>query len=346
MRRAGCAAAALLLAASASSRAAEPAYAVAATLPLGAPDRWGYVKADPAAPRLYAAHGDRFTVIDTAAMAVVGELRVGPGAHAVAVLPKTGHGYASGGTANAVTVFDLATLAPVKTIDTAEDPDEMVAEPEAGRVWVVNDHGQRVQRIDAATDAVTATIEIGDKLESATTDGRGRLFVDGATKHEVVVIDTARAEVTARWPVPDCTSLHGIDYDAASGRLFASCVNGVLYALDAADGRVLQKVAVGLGGDVVTVDAASRRVLASNADGALSVFAISGTGELSPRADVPTPPGARTMALEPGAGAAARVFLIAAEHTDAAPTPSSNGGAPRFAVQPGTVHLLVLAPAG
>ena len=66
-----------------------PAYTLTGTLPLGAPDRWGYVKADPVMPRLYAAHGDRITVIDTGAMAIIGEIPLGGGAHAVAVLPRT-----------------------------------------------------------------------------------------------------------------------------------------------------------------------------------------------------------------------------------------------------------------
>lgn len=169
--------AALLLA----GAAPPPTHSLTATLVLGDPDRWGYIKADPVMPRMYAAHGDRVTVIDTAAMVIAGEIKLGGAAHGVAVLPPTGHGYAAGGLANQVTVFDLQTLTPVKTIDTAEDPDEMVAEPLAGRVWVIADHGAQVQRIDSRTDTITASIPMGDKLESATLDGQGRLFVDSAT---------------------------------------------------------------------------------------------------------------------------------------------------------------------
>ena len=73
--------AALLLA----GAAPPPAYTLTGTLSLGAPDRWGYVKADPVMPRLYAAHGDRITVIDTEAMAVEGEIVLGGAAHGVAV---------------------------------------------------------------------------------------------------------------------------------------------------------------------------------------------------------------------------------------------------------------------
>ena len=42
------------------------AYRLVATVPLGAPDRWDYVVADPATARVYVAHGDRVTVLDAA----------------------------------------------------------------------------------------------------------------------------------------------------------------------------------------------------------------------------------------------------------------------------------------
>ena len=322
-----------------------PAYTLTGTLPLGAPDRWGYVKADPERPRVYAAHGDRITVIDTDSMTIKGQISVGGAAHGTAVLPRTGRGYAAGGLANKVFVFDLQTLETVATIDTAEDPDEMVAEPMANRVWVIADGGARVQRVDAATNTVTATIEMGDKLESAVADGHGRLFVDSATRHEVVVIDTERAAITARWPVPDCASLHGIDYDAVSKRIFASCTNGHLHAIDSSDGRIVQTLPIGLGGDVVTVVPRTRRVMASNADGALSVFALAEDGHLTAEPNVPTRAGARTMALERGTDGkeTGRILVVAAQRTDAEPTITRSGG-PRYTYKPETVELLVFSP--
>ena len=325
--------------------APSPTHILTETLPLGGADRWGYVKADPILPRVYAAHGDRITVIDTAAMAIIGEIKLGGAAHAVAALPSTGHGYAAGGLANQVTVFDLRTLAPIKTIDTAEDPDEMVAEPLAGRMWVIADHGAQVQRIDSETDTITATIAIGDKLESGVIDGQGRLFVDSATRHEVVVIDTGRAAITARWPVPDCASLHGIDYDPVSRRIFVSCTDGHLHVLDSTDGRVVQTLPIGRGGDVVAFSPRTRRVMASNADGTISVFSVNDTGVLSAASDIPTRAGARTMALEHvrAGEETGRLFLVAAQRTDADPVISPVGG-PRYTFKPGTVELLVLTP--
>lgn len=328
-----------------TAAAEPPAYTVTGTLPLGAPDRWGYVKADPRMPRVYVAHGDRITVVDTETMAVVGELKLGGAAHGVAVLPLTGRGYAAGGTENKVTVFDLKTLATVKIIDTAEDPDEIVAEPEKSRIWVIADHGGQVQRIDSETNTITASIEMGDKLESAAIDGNGHLFVDSATKHEIVAINTDSATITARWKLPDCASLHGIDHDNASQRLFASCTDGHLYALDAADGRIVQTVSIGRGGDVVMVDPLSRRVIVSNADGTLSIFAIDRTGMLTAEADVPTRAGARTIALEHGRDGkkTGRLISVAAQRTATAPAITAVGG-PRYTYKPDTLELLVLTP--
>ena len=43
-----------------------PGYTLVKTVPLGAPDRWDYVVADPETTRVYVAHGDRVTVLDMA----------------------------------------------------------------------------------------------------------------------------------------------------------------------------------------------------------------------------------------------------------------------------------------
>jgi DNA-binding beta-propeller fold protein YncE len=79
--------------------------------------------------------------------------------------------------------------------------------------------------IDPRTDSAIATIEVGGGLEYAFSGNNGKVYVNGAEKKEIDRVDTASNKVDARWPIPGCTSPHGLAIDTASHRLFVSCVN-------------------------------------------------------------------------------------------------------------------------
>lgn len=333
--------AALVLGLTAHAGAAEPpAYTVARSVALGAPDKWDYVSFDAASQRVFVAHGDHTDVVDATSGQVLNRLGGLHGAHGQTV-GAGGTIYADSGQTGELTAFDPKTFAPGKTIPAGKDADGVVYDPASKLVAVLDGDAQGVTLIDSATNTVRATVELGGEPEFAAADGHGLLYVNLASTREIARVDIASAKVTARYPVPDCLSPHGMAMDPATRRLFVTCENRRIIVVDADGGHVLQTLPIGEGTDAAAFDPVHRTVFSSNGDGTLSVFTERQDGSLTALGDVKTPPGARTLAVNPATG---RVFLVTADIDPAKPVTQGSHG-PRFAWKPGSVHLLFLDPA-
>jgi DNA-binding beta-propeller fold protein YncE len=315
-----------------------PRYTLTRAVPLGAPDRWDYVVFDPPSHRVYVAHGDQVTVVDGHDGAIVGAITgMAGGTHGIAISTATGQGYTDDGRAGEAVAFDLKTLAVKARIAVETDADAVALDPASGHVFIVEGDAKAVTAIDPRTNAVVAKIDGGEGLEYAAADGRGALFVAGAEKRDVVRIDTATNTVTARWPIADCASPHGLAMDSDHHRVFVSCVNERLVVVDSDSGEEVAGVAIGAGTDAAAFDAARGLIFSSNGrDGTVSVIAQTDPRTYVPVATVPTAVSGRTMSLDPATG---RLYIAAAD-VDPSPTP---GGRPR--PRPGTLKLLFLDPA-
>lgn len=325
------------LAIAGAAAAAEAPYAPAPPIALGAPDRWDYAAFHAPTGRLYLAHGDKMTVVDAASGKVVGSVEgITGGTHGAAIVESLGKGYTDDGRAGEVVVFDLKTLTILKKIKVDPDADGMTYDPASGRVFVIEGDPQKVVAIDPKTDKVVGVVATGGKLEFGDVDGAGALYVNGEEKREVLKIDTRTLQITARFPVPDCASPHGLAVDAAGGKVFTSCVNAKLFALDAKTGAILASFPIGRGSDAVAFDAKRKRVFSSNgAAGTISVIEESGPSGFTALPDVATAVSGRTMTVDPATG---RLYVLAADTT---PSPTA-GGRPRPV--PGSLKLLVFAP--
>ena len=314
-----------------------PAYALAKSLPLGAPDRWDYVVVDRPSGRVFVAHGDRVAVVDGGAGTLVGEVTgVAGGTHGASLSAATGQGFTDDGRAGVAVAFDLRTLKVTKAIAADKDADAIVTDAATGRVFVIEGDPGAITVIDPKTDAVVATIKAGEKMEYAAADGRGLIYVAGNENRDLLRIDARTNAVTARWPTPDCTSPHGLAYDAASRRLFMGCVNSKLMVVDATSGRVVTELAIGRGSDAVAFDPKRRRVFSSNGlDGTITVHQQLTPDTYEALAPITTAVSGRTMDVDPATG---RLFVAAAQ-TD---PPSTPGGRPR--ARPGTLSLLMFDP--
>ncbi len=255
-----------------------PDYAITRTVQLGAPDRWDYLTFVPETRQLLISHGDRTTIVDADDGHPVGELGPIDGAHGQVALSALGQVFADGGRSASVTVFDLASRRPLATLPVGKDADAMVHDPVSHRVFVINGDSGTVTAIDPDGRRALSTIPIGGKLEFAVVDARGHLFVNQAEPRAIVRIDTATLTVTARWRLPGCLSPHGMSFDPQTGRVFTSCVDGLLAVVDAADGRLVATLPIGKGSDAVAVDPGRRLVFSSNGDGTLSVIRMALVG--------------------------------------------------------------------
>jgi len=320
---------------------AAPQYQVVKKVPLGAPDRWDYVVFDEGSGRVFVAHGDELTVVDGNSGDIVGHVKSFPGTtHGIAVVTASNRGYTDEGEAGKAHSFNLKTLKVEKHLQAQEGADAISFDPVSNHVFIMNGDAGTITVIDPKTDTVVTTIEVGGKLEYARPGENGKLFVNGADKREIVSIDTATHKITARWPVPDCESPHGLAIDPASHRLFVSCLNEKLNVVDSQDGQVIATLPIGKGSDAVVFDPKRKLLFSSNGkDGTISVIAEKDPHTYVALQPIKTVISARTMGINPATG---RLFLAAA---DTAPNALPDKKSGRIPTQPGSLKLLFLDPA-
>jgi DNA-binding beta-propeller fold protein YncE len=323
--------------ASAASGADGPEYRLAASTPLGAPDRWDYVVFDALGGRVYVAHGDSVAVVDASSGAPIGEIEGMPGGtHGIAISHATGLGFTDDGKAGEAIAFDLKTLKVAARIKADADADAIALDTASGHVFVVEGDPAAVQVIDPATRRVVATLPGGGKLEYAVSDGRGHVFVNGEEKADIVRIDSRADTVDAHWPMPGCRSPHGLAVDTAGHRLFSGCANAVMVVMNSDTGAVIATLPIGKGNDAMAFDPKRKRVFSANGvDGTISVYQQATPDAYKALAPIATAVSGRTMDVDPKTG---RLFVAAAD-TDPSPTP---GG--RARPRPGTLRLMMLDP--
>jgi YVTN family beta-propeller protein len=215
----------------------------------------------------------------------------------------------------------------------------MVFDPASQHVFVINGDSGSVTVIDPKQQAAIATVQAGEALEYGVVDAMGKLYVNGSEKKELLRVDTHTNQIDARWPIPDCTSPHGLAIDTASHRLFASCVNDRLMVVNADSGAVVATLPIGSGTDAVAFDPKRKLIFSSNGrDGTLSVLLEQDPQSFKSLETVTTTPSARTMSIDPATG---RLYIAAAEYE---PLPPGSAPRTRPTVVPGTLKLLFFDP--
>jgi len=314
-----------------------PSYRFAANLPLGAPDRWDYAVAEPAAGRVYVAHGDSLAVIDARAVKVIGTIRVpGAGMHGVAFPADTALGFTDDGDRGRALAFDRRTLKLVKAIPAPKDADAVAADPLTGHVFIVAGDPRTIAVIDPKTLAIVATVRADEAMEYAAAGADGTLYVAGAGRNDLLAIDTRTNRIVRHWPMRGCANPHGLAYDRGGRRLFMGCVNGVMMAVDAGDGHVVTTLPIGRGSDAIAFDPRRKRIFSANGkDGSVTVYQQFSPDHYRALAPLRTAVSARTMTVDPASG---RLFVVAAD-----PRPGADAdGASR--IVPSSLHVLVFDP--
>ena len=329
----------MALALAAQSAMADPAYTLAKTTPLGAPDRWDYVVFNGETGRVYAAHGDKLAVLDARSGVLVSQIDgIAGGTHGVGISQATNQGFTDDGLNGQAIAFDLKTLKITRRIAADKDADGIAVDKVTGHLFIIEGDPASISVLDPQTDSVAATIKVGETMEYAASDDQGALFVAGKEKRDVVKIDARINKVVAHWPIQDCVSPHGLAMDRANRRLFIGCINSLMIVVDADNGQVVASLAIGKGSDAVAFDPERKRVLSSNgADGTISVFQQMGPDTYKPLDPVKTKVSGRTMDVDPATG---RLFVLAADLA----APSTPGAKPR--PLPGTLQMMMFDPVG
>jgi hypothetical protein len=314
-------------------------WGVARTFHIGGEGGWDYLTVDPQAHRLYVPRSTHTMVIDATSGKTIADIPGQKRAHGVAIVPEAGRGFISdGGGDGAIVIFDLKTNAVLGTIVAQPDADGIIFDRASGRVLVVSgDKGVLMSLkpdIDPKSGKIDAPIALGGAPEFLASDGAGKIYINLMDKNEVAVVDIAARNVVARWPVAPGGAPVGMSMDTKNRRLFIGCRKPQkLIVMSADDGKVLADLPIGESVDATKID--SGQAFASCRDGSLAVAGETSPGKFEIVQIVKTPPGARTMDVDPTSHT---IYLPTAEFEE--PKPGSTG---RPATKPGTFMIVVVA---
>jgi len=313
--------AAIALTAAISEPAQKP-FTVQDKWKVGGEGGWDYLIADSAAHRLYITHGGRVEVIDAATGKSIGAITGLKGTHGVALDDAGKYGYISDGGANAVVVFDRASLQTVTSIPAGTNPDGITFEPVTKTVWAFNGRSKDATVIDTATQKVIATVPLPGKPEFPVADGKGFVFDNIEDKSEIVRLDAKDPKVTATWSVSPCESPSGLAIDRVGRRLFAVCDEKKMAVVDADTGKVIATPVIGNGPDAAAFDPNAKLAFSSNGEGTVTIIDASNTS-YKVLQNLATQQGARTMALDPATG---KIYVVTAQF---GPRPAATESNPR-----------------
>lgn len=262
-----------------------------------------YIVAEPGTGRVFVSRGTHFMVVDGSTGKVLGDIPDTPGVHGVALVPKWNHGFTTNRGDSTVTMFNLATLAPIKKIQVSVGGlDGIMYDESIDRVILTN-HSHPVGTavaIDPSRGEITGTAELEDTApEGAASDGMGKLFVNNEGTSTIQVIDAKTMKVLASWPIAPCEGPTGIAYDKASKRIFSGCSHTSV-VVDPATGKVVATIANGDGVDALGWDAAEKLVyIPAGRDGNITVVHQDSPDKYRVVATVPTMRGGKTIAVDP-----------------------------------------------
>ena len=312
-------------------------YHLIKAVPIGAAPGGGeyfdYVTVDPAARRVYVAHGTEVKVLDADNFSVLGSLTGLQRCHGVALVPDLGKGFITDGEAAKVVVFDIKTLKVTNQIKTQPDTDSITYDPASKLVFTFNGDSKNSSVIDPAKESVIKTIDMGGAVEQSGADGKGMLYDNNEETNDVVAVDTHALTVKARWSVKPAGEPVAIAMDVEHRRLFSGGRGpAMMVMMDADNGKVLQSFPITAGADASVYDPGTGFLFISTRAGVLHVFHEDSADKLSQVEEIKTEYGAKTMALD---SKTHNLYLVTADFS-----PASGPKGKREAVQ-GTARLLI-----
>lgn len=331
----------------AMSLAAAGGYHLIKKVPFGAAPGSGatreyfdYVNVDSVARRAYLSHNTEFIVvnIDTGEKigAVTGDWKR---VHGSALVPDLNRGFITDGDAGNIIMFDLKTLAVIKTIKGEEDADWILYDPASKMIFTFNGDAKSSTVIDPVKGEVVKSIPLGGQPEQAIADGKGMIYDTLQSTSEIVAIDTKSLAVKARYPVAPAGAPTSITMDRKTRRLF---IGGrkptVLVMMDADTGKIIgDSFPIGDRVDANTFDAGTNTLAAATREGTLHIFHEESPDKLSLVETVKTEFGAKTMGLDTKTH---KLYLTTSDFGPA-PAPTEKQPNPQPVATPGTFRLLI-----
>jgi DNA-binding beta-propeller fold protein YncE len=315
-------------------------YKVMKTAKVGGSGGWDYVYADADARRLYIARTGpmpRMTVYNLDTLEPVGEIPT-TNSHGAVVDSKSNHGFIS---SKPILMFDSKTLMPIKSIEVQGNPDGMLFDPAAQRVYILSHQAPHVTAIDAKDGSVIGTVDLGGMPEQAATDGKGHMYVDVEDKANIAVVDTKTLTVTAHYDLTGKGgTCAGLALDAKNHILFSACRNPAnMVILNADNGNIITTLPIGTGTDGAGFNPKTMEAFSSQGDGTLTIIKEYSPTSFAVEQTVQTMNGARTSTLDTKTN---RIILITAEIGPPTPPKEPGGRAGRGQIVPDSFTILAV----
>ncbi len=167
----------------------------------------------------------------------------------------------------------------------------------SGNKMVYVAHGATLSELDAKTGDVKAAIALPGDAHGFKIDKKAGLIYVVLTKPSLIaVVDVAKREVTAKFPLTLSDAGSPIAQDVANGLLFVGCPKKpMVVVFDAKTGKELTSIAIPSGIDDLHFDSKRNRLYASCSDSVLAVIEKKGDAyEVTAKID--TPKNSRTCA--------------------------------------------------
>ncbi|MGZ3765369.1 MAG: YncE family protein [Mucilaginibacter sp.] len=297
---------------------------------------WDYITVDGANKRVYVSHGSQVNVISTTGDSI-GYIPKTTGVHGIALVQSLAKGFTSNGRTNSITVFDLKTLTATGEIAlTARNPDAIFYDDYSKTIITCNGGSKDLTFVDPATEKVVATVALGEKLETAVSDGKGKIFVNGEDNSTVHVVDATTFKEIANYKIDGGSSPSGLDIDRLTNRLFIACGDSkTMVIMDASNGKTVAKFPIGRT-DGLVFDPALKIAYASNGEGTITAVRELSADKFEFIENITTEPGARTIGIDL---VTHHLFLPTAK-SEPAPVPTADNPRPRPKQIPGTFHVI------
>ncbi len=248
----------------------------------GRTSRFDYQSIDRERSFLFIAHlGDNaVTVFDLKSHRVIKNITGIWTPHGILAVPQLGRVFVSATRVNEVYTIDEGTLTVIGKTDAGSFPDGIGFDPGTERIFVSDEFGKTVTVIDARSLKAVRRIEIGGRVGNTHYDPISKtIFTTNETENELYEIDPSTLQIIGRTKMPGCKGAHGFVIGKRPHFAYVTGEdNASLVVIDLSRRKVIQRVGVGNGPDVLAIDSGLNLLYVSSESGVVSVFRIKTDG--------------------------------------------------------------------
>jgi YVTN family beta-propeller protein len=148
---------------------------------------------------------------------------IGPGQLSPAVAADVARVYVPNGRSDTVSVIDPTTRTVVGTLKTGREPQHIVPSFDLRTLWVLDNRGNDVIPIDAATGKAGARLPVDDPYNLYFTPDGSAAIVVAEAHVRLDFRDPHTMALRSSLPVPGCNGINHADYDATGSYLLVTC---------------------------------------------------------------------------------------------------------------------------